>query len=63
MRRPLYFFVLLLLTLPILAQAQSGCCSSHGGVCGCACCDGTNSRRNADPTSLALEVPLPPHPG
>lgn len=22
-------------------QAQSGCCSSHGGVCGCACCDGT----------------------
>ncbi|HVG08020.1 MAG TPA: fibronectin type III domain-containing protein [Thermoanaerobaculia bacterium] len=41
MRRPIYFFVLLLLALPILAQAQSGCCSSHGGVCGCACCDGT----------------------
>jgi len=41
MRRPLYFFVLLLLALPVLAQAQSGCCSSHGGVCGCACCDGT----------------------
>lgn len=36
-----YFFVLLLLVLAHSAQAQSGCCSSHGGVCGCACCDGT----------------------
>lgn len=22
-------------------EARSGCCSSHGGVCGCGCCDGT----------------------
>jgi len=22
------------------ALARSGCCSSHGGVCGCECCDG-----------------------
>lgn len=21
-----------------LAQARSGCCSHHGGVCGCGCC-------------------------
>lgn len=21
--------------------ARSGCCSHHGGVCGCGCCDGT----------------------
>ena len=49
MRRPLYFFVLLLLTLPILAQAQSGCCSSHGGVCGCACCDGTQLSEKCRP--------------
>jgi hypothetical protein len=23
------------------AQAKSGCCSGHGGVCGCQCCDKT----------------------
>ena len=22
-------------------EAHSGCCSWHGGVCGCGCCDGT----------------------
>lgn len=22
--------------------ARSGCCSSHGGVCGCGCCDGSS---------------------
>lgn len=24
-----------------IAYAQQGCCSHHGGVCGCGCCDGT----------------------
>ena len=41
MRRQL---ILALLLLPILSPSvhgQSGCCSSHGGVCGCRCCDGT----------------------
>gem|GEM_PF-2513582 len=23
-------------------EARSGCCSYHGGVCGCGCCDGTS---------------------
>lgn len=23
-------------------EARSGCCSHHGGVCGCHCCDGTS---------------------
>lgn len=23
-------------------QARSGCCSHHGGVCGCGCCDGSD---------------------
>jgi len=23
-------------------QARSGCCSHHGGVCGCRCCDGSS---------------------
>ncbi|MCK5061427.1 hypothetical protein KAR28_02665 [Candidatus Parcubacteria bacterium] len=26
---------------PETAEARSGCCSWHGGVCGCSCCDGT----------------------
>ncbi len=25
-----------------IADARSGCCSWHGGVCGCGCCDGTS---------------------
>lgn len=32
---------LILLYTPISAEARSGCCSHHGGVCGCRCCDGT----------------------
>ncbi len=28
-------------SLPFIAEARSGCCSWHGGVCGCSCCDGT----------------------
>jgi hypothetical protein len=25
-----------------VVSARSGCCSHHGGVCGCGCCDGTS---------------------
>jgi len=32
-------FVIIFLTQTV-ALARSGCCSSHGGVCGCSCCDG-----------------------
>ncbi|OIO12842.1 hypothetical protein COV53_03180 [Candidatus Gottesmanbacteria bacterium CG11_big_fil_rev_8_21_14_0_20_37_11] len=32
---------LLLLIIPSTVEARSGCCSHHGGVCGCGCCDGT----------------------
>jgi len=34
----LYFSSLLLFQT---ADARSGCCSHHGGVCGCGCCDGS----------------------
>lgn len=27
--------------MPGLVSARSGCCSSHRGVCGCGCCDGS----------------------
>ena len=39
-----YLFVFLLFTLifrPQIVNAWPGCCSHHGGVCGCGCCDGT----------------------
>lgn len=28
--------------IPCISDARSGCCSHHGGVCGCGCCDGTS---------------------
>lgn len=28
--------------LPNKSDARQGCCSHHGGVCGCGCCDGTS---------------------
>ena len=44
MRRVLVFLCFTALVLnftiyPVLAR--QGCCSHHGGVCGCGCCDGT----------------------
>lgn len=30
-------------------SARSGCCSHHGGVCGCGCCDGTDLSRTCAP--------------
>jgi len=36
----LIFFVILAFSFS-LADARSGCCSHHGGVCGCGCCDGS----------------------
>jgi len=30
------------LVYPALSLARSGCCSHHGGVCGCGCCDGSH---------------------
>jgi len=35
-------FLIFLFILTIhTADARSGCCSHHGGVCGCGCCDGS----------------------
>ncbi|MFA4833561.1 MAG: hypothetical protein WC619_01790 [Patescibacteria group bacterium] len=34
--------VVLFLVTPLFVYARSGCCSWHGGVCGCRCCDGTS---------------------
>src|SRR2546421_4428766 len=34
------FFALLFSFAIQTTDAKSGCCSHHGGVCGCGCCDG-----------------------
>lgn len=41
MRNALFISALLTVAFTAVADAQSGCCSHHGGVCGCRCCDGT----------------------
>ena len=40
-KRILLIIFIIFAFLPIAADARSGCCSWHGGVCGCGCCDGT----------------------
>ena len=35
-------FAIFFLTPLGMAEARSGCCSHHGGVCGCGCCDGSS---------------------
>src|SRR5437773_7290224 len=35
-----FFIILFTFTLQTV-DARSGCCSHHGGVCGCGCCDGS----------------------
>jgi len=37
----LIIFILSIIIFPFIIEARSGCCSWHGGVCGCGCCDGT----------------------
>lgn len=37
----LFFFLFFSFFLVNSVEARSGCCSHHGGVCGCGCCDGT----------------------
>ena len=37
----LIFITFILIAGITSADASRGCCSHHGGVCGCACCDGT----------------------
>ena len=49
-KRIFFIFIIAILLIPSYAYAGRGCCSSHGGVCGCtaggmsACCDGSVSK-------------------
>ena len=44
MRKIFYIvtFLIIILGASKSVMARSGCCSHHGGVCGCGCCDGTS---------------------
>lgn len=41
--------IALLLIFTTSAYARSGCCSHHGGVCGCGCCDGSSLSNTCAP--------------
>lgn len=64
--------VLFALTTSLNVEARSGCCSHHGGVCGCGCCDGTglsatcapyypecNDRPTPVPTPIKKQITVP----
>jgi len=42
MRNILILLILFSFVMTITAEAHQGCCSWHGGVCGCQCCDGSS---------------------
>lgn len=62
--------LIFLLLLPLITYARSGCCSHHGGVCGCGCCDGTGLSATCAPyypecnsaPSYVAPVYIPPVP-
>lgn len=44
-----FLLIIILFLLPKIVNARSGCCSHHGGVCGCGCCDGTSLSNTCAP--------------
>jgi len=63
---PLLIITLLCLSLPLNdVKARQGCCSHHGGVCGCGCCDGTSLSATCAPyypqcNSKPVQTYVPP---
>ena len=48
MNKRIFVVIIIFICFPLLVSAKRGCCSHHGGVCGCSggrnlCCDGTIS--------------------
>jgi hypothetical protein len=48
----------LLLFHPTIVIARSGCCSHHGGICGCGCCDGTSLSTTCAPYYPSCSKPV-----
>ena len=42
-----------------MVEARSGCCSHHGGVCGCGCCDGSSLSSTCAPYYPQCDGPAP----
>lgn len=38
----IFFLMIFVFGIVGSASARQGCCSHHGGVCGCKCCDGSS---------------------
>jgi len=50
-------------SIPLKAKARSGCCSWHGGVCGCSCCDGSPLSATCAPYYPSCNsAPIPTYP-
>jgi len=59
----LFIFILsssLFYNIPF-SEARSGCCSHHGGVCGCRCCDGTPLSAKCAPYYPSCSESQPTH--
>lgn len=76
-RIPIFIFFILIVFLAVflfsysISEARQGCCSRHGGVCGCGCCDGTGLSAtcapyypecNSAPTPKPITIPSVPAP-
>ena len=63
---PLSLFILTLLCIILLpfgnVEARQGCCSHHGGVCGCSCCDGTSLSATCAPYYPQCSQPVKQEP-
>lgn len=50
--KKILFIIALTLSSPFISpgvEARRGCCSHHGGVCGCRCCDGSSLSTKCSP--------------
>lgn len=54
----LIFFFIAVVVFPLNTNARSGCCSHHGGVCGCRCCDGTSLSAKCAPYYSQCSRPI-----
>ena len=62
---PVFLLVAVLVTaivFPIIVDARQGCCSHHGGVCGCRCCDGTSLSATCAPYYPQCNRPVQQNP-
>jgi len=54
---PIFLLVIVIIS-PLTTSARSGCCSHHGGVCGCRCCDGTSLSAKCAPYYPQCSTPV-----